>query len=289
MAYDFSRLTKANPDLKPFVRKNPRGQATINFSDPDAVKALNKALLVDAYELTAWDLPPGALCPGVPGRTDYVHAIADLIADGSAMPHGPKVRVLDIGTGAGAIYPIIGASEYGWTFVATETDKSSQRWARQIVRLNKGIDTLIEIRLQPDPKRCFANVTTAGETFAAAMCNPPFHASAAEAAAGTERKQRNLGIAREDRALNFGGQANELWCEGGEIGFIERMIAESATRPRLCRWFTTMVAKSEHLPRLRRALEQVRPSAVRVLEMSTGVKKTRALAWSFDPGVENGR
>ena len=61
------------------------------------------------------------------------------------------------------------------------------------------------------------------------------------------------------------------------------MIAESAARPRLCRWFTTLVAKSEHLPRLRRSLERAKPQTVKVLEMATGAKKTRAIAWSFDP------
>ena len=203
MSYDFPRLIKAVPALRDFVKKNPRGESTINFNDPEAVKALNKALLVDAYGLTAWDLPPGALCPGVPGRTDYIHAIGELLAGDEDVPTGPAVRILDIGTGAGAIYPIIGASEYGWTFVATETDKSSQRWARQIVRLNRSIATRIEIRLQPDPMRCFANVTNAGEMFAASMCNPPFHGSAAEAAAGRRsRAWRTAAVSSSDKLIS---------------------------------------------------------------------------------------
>ena len=33
---------------------------------------------------------------------------------------GNKIRCLDIGTGANAIYPLIGFSEYGWSFVGTD-------------------------------------------------------------------------------------------------------------------------------------------------------------------------
>ena len=60
----------------------------------------------------------------------------------------------------------------------------------------------------------------------ATLCNPPFHDSAASARAGGERKRRNLGLG-EDSVLNFGGQQQELWCEGGEVAFISQMIRES--------------------------------------------------------------
>ena len=75
------------------------------------------------------------------------------------------------------------------------------------------------------------------------MYNPPFHDSAASAAdAGSERKRRNTGQA-EDAALNFGGQQQRLWCEGGEVAFILRMIAESKQFGRQVKWFTTLVSR----------------------------------------------
>jgi 23S rRNA (adenine1618-N6)-methyltransferase len=113
------------------------------------------------------------------------------------------------------------------------------------------------------------------------MCNPPFHASADEAAEGSRTKRRNLGLAKTAPALNFGGQAGELWCAGGEVGFIERMIAESAARPRLCRWFTTLVSKSEHLPRLRQSLKRACVTDAKTIDMAQGQKKSRILAWTF--------
>jgi len=280
--YDFPRLIKKSPALAEFAAVNRYGTTTIDFADPDAVLALNQALLADAYDLQ-WSLPKGALCPPIPGRSDYLHYLADLLSDDDedAIPRGPIVKILEIGTGANCIYPMIGASEYGWQFVATETDKPAMHWARQIVRVNRSIAKLIESRWQPNANACFANVTTPGEIFAASMCNPPFHASAGEAAEGSQRKRRNLGLSKATPPLNFGGQAGELWCNGGELGFIGRMIAESALRPKLCIWFTTLVSKSEHLLTLKRAAKAAGATDVRVIDMAQGQKKSRILCWAF--------
>ena len=220
--YDFAQLVTGTPALAAFMKPNAHGDDSIDYADPQAVKALNQALLKDAYGLDHWDIPPGFLCPPIPGRSDYLHHLADLIS----LRRGPAVRVLDIGTGANVIYPLIGASEYGWSFVGAEIDPVAWRWATKLVAVNDGIAKLIECRLQASAKHCFHGIIQPGEHFDLTMCNPPFHASATEATAGTLRKRRNLGI--KTTALNFGGKAGELWCDGGELAFIRRMIEESA-------------------------------------------------------------
>ncbi|TAK16966.1 MAG: 23S rRNA (adenine(1618)-N(6))-methyltransferase RlmF [Acidobacteria bacterium] len=273
--YDFDRLISASPRLAEFVAPTRYGHPSVDFADSRAVAALNEALLADAYGVR-WSLPQGALCPPIPGRADYIYYLADLIGG----KRGSAVRIIDIGSGANGIYPIIGAAEFGWSFVATEIDKTSMRWARQVVRVNRKIAPLIEHRLQLDPLKIFAGVTSAAERFDASMCNPPFHASAKEAADASRRKRRNLEL-RNPEPLNFGGSVSELITPGGETGFIERMITESAARPRLCRWFTTLVSKSERLPQLRRALKTARAAEVRIIEMAQGQKKSRILAWTF--------
>ena len=273
--YDFPKLIACSPALAVFVKTNTHGDDSIDYGDPKAVKALNQALLKHAYGLQHWDIPPGYLCPPIPGRSDYIHHLADLIS----LRRGPEVRVLDVGMGANCIYPLIGASEYGWSFVGAEMDPVALRWAKKLVTSNPSVAGLIECRLQKSAMKCFQGIIQPGEHFDLTMCNPPFHASAAEAAAGTQRKLRNLGGKKD--VLNFGGRAGELWCEGGEPAFIRRMIEESVAFASNCGWFTTLVSKSEHLPRLEKALRQVKASEVRIIDMAQGQKKSRIMAWSF--------
>jgi 23S rRNA (adenine1618-N6)-methyltransferase len=133
----------------------------------------------------------------------------------------------------------------------------------------------------------FAHVIRPGESFSLSICNPPFHASAEEAAAGTRRKNKNLHgaspKAESSHALNFGGRANELWYPGGEVAFIRQMIAESCARPGLCLWFTTLVSKHASLAPLERQLRNARVRDLRVIPMFAGQKQSRLLAWSFLP------
>ena len=121
---EFKRLSQKSPGLAPFVMLNEWGNESIDFANPAAVKALNKALLKQFYGVALWDLPPGYLCPSVPGRADYLHSLADLLASSNqgVIPRGAQVRALDIGVGANCVYPLIGTSEYGWRFLGSEVD-----------------------------------------------------------------------------------------------------------------------------------------------------------------------
>lgn len=282
--YDFAALTAASPRLAPFLRPSLAGTNTIDFADPAAVLALNQALLKKHYGVAHWDLPPGYLCPPVPGRADYLHHLADLLSGGkdAAIPRGGSIRILDIGVGANCIYPMIGASVYGWRFVGTDIDPIALNAAREIISANPPLRRHLELRLQPTPTSIFHGVIQSGESFAASICNPPFHASSAEAQAGTARKLRNLhGSQPAPARLNFGGQSHELWCRGGELAFVRRIIEESAAYPKLCGWFTTLVSKRENLPAIQRTLHAVAPAETRTMDVSHGQKKSRIVAWRF--------
>ncbi|MBL9186060.1 MAG: 23S rRNA (adenine(1618)-N(6))-methyltransferase RlmF [Opitutaceae bacterium] len=282
--YDFPALVRRSPELAAFVHPNPVGRDTIDFADPAAVVALNRGLLRHHYGIEHWEIPPGYLCPPIPGRADYVHHLADLLGG----PRGPAVRILDLGTGANGIYPLLGVAAYGWSFTGTDIDSAALANLERIVAANPALAGRIELRLQCDPRKIFAGVTAPDERFAACMCNPPFHASAAEADASTRRKLRNLGLSlKRDPARNFGGSNRELWCEGGEAAFVRRMIAESATRHGLCRWFTTLVSKDEHVPGLHGAMRAAGATALRTIDLAHGQKRGRILAWTFmhDPAA----
>lgn len=226
--YDLDAQRQACPALSDFITLNPVGEQTINFADPLAVKTLNKALLAHFYAVKEWDIPEGFLCPPVPGRADYIHHLSDLLSD----ENGNVVKganILDIGVGANCIYPLIGAHEYGWRFTGSETHPQAFASAQAILSANPSLNRMIRLRRQKDTSAMFNGVIHKNEQYDATLCNPPFHDSAAAARAGSERKRRNLGQDRDD-ALNFGGQQQELWCEGGEVAFIKQMIAEMPVR-----------------------------------------------------------
>lgn len=282
--YDFKSLIKSFPDLEKFVKLSPRGEQTINFADPLSVKSLNNALLKHFYNIDFWDIPENYLCPPIPGRADYIHYAADLLGslNHGVIPTGSKINILDIGTGANLIYPILGHMVYNWNFVGSEIDPIALRSARKIIENNPSLKEIIECRLQLSSKKIFKNIFKKDELFDLTVCNPPFHSSPEEALAGTQRKWHNLGYGKElSSKLNFGGQNKELWCEGGEVEFINQMISESKQLAKQCLWFTTLVSKSERLPAIYKSLKKISVCDFRIIEMAQGQKISRILAWTF--------
>lgn len=277
--YDFPKLCTKTPELTGFLKPNPHGDQTIDFSDAKAVLCLNKALLAQFYGIQFWDLPEGYLCPPIPGRADYIHYLADLIEH--TKPN-QKARILDIGTGANLIYPIIGSQAYGWTFLASDIDAIAVNSATLIAESNSNLKKKIKVAQQSNTQSFFQGLITEADYFEATMCNPPFHSSAEEAKAGSDRKWRNLkGEQTKPTALNFGGTKNELWCEGGERAFVKGMIQESTQFQTQVGWFTSLISKEENLKPLKQVLTQVGAIKVKVINMSQGQKVSRILAWSF--------
>lgn len=284
--YDFDLLIQASPALAAFVKLNAYNDASIDFSNPLAVKALNKALLSQHYHVLDWDIPPQYLCPPIPGRADYLHYLADLLGEANhgKIPHGDTIRLLDIGVGANAIYPLIGNREYGWRFVGADIDAVALANAQQILRANAGLAESVELRLQATPTHIFKGIIQPDDFFNFTLCNPPFHASLADAQAGTKRKWQNLGInTGKSKAvkLNFGGQSAELYCNGGEVAFVSRMIEESVLFKSQCTWFTTLISKAASLPSVYSALKKVHALKVKTIEMAQGQKQSRIVAWTF--------
>ncbi|WP_337841528.1 23S rRNA (adenine(1618)-N(6))-methyltransferase RlmF [Rheinheimera sp.] len=276
--YDFAALTLVNAALQAFVRDNGYGRLSIDFADPAAVLQLNKALLAHHYGVQHWQLPDGFLCPAVPGRADYLHHLADVLAaEAGKLVKGRKVQLLDIGAGANLIYPLLAQAEYGWQVVAAELDPDALAAAAQLIEQNQ-LQNNISLRQQTDAGQIFTGIIGPKDLFELTMCNPPFHATAQEAAAGTERKQRQLGLT--GNGLNFAGRRHELVCEGGELAFIRQMINESQLFASQVLWFSSLVSKADNLPTLVKQLQQA-GAEVKQIEMQQGQKSSRILAWSW--------
>ncbi len=286
--YDFEELISCVPELKHYVFKNTYGSLTINFSIPKAVKLLNKALLEHFYNVKNWDIPDENLCPPIPGRADYIHNIADLLAENlREIPVGLSVKGLDIGTGANLVYPLIAHQSYGWQMLGTDINQKSLDNAHKILVGNSDLLKDIQLKFQPDSNFIFKNILNSEDRFTFSMCNPPFHDSEESAMKGNLRKTKNLKNSKTQKPnLNFSGRQSELWCEGGELAFISKMIEESASYSSQILWFTCLVSKKENLFKLNSLLKKFKAFEVKTIDMAQGQKVSRILAWSFVPPQE---
>ena len=284
-SYDFETLITSVPELKHYVFKNDYDTLTINFSIPKAVRLLNKSLLLKYYNVKDWYIPENNLCPPIPGRADYVHYLADLLAeDNGEIPTGTPVKGLDIGTGANLVYPLIANHSYGWEILGTDINQGSLENAQKILESNPDLKENIQLKLQPDSDLIFKNIILSKDSFTFSMCNPPFHESEEDAILGNRRKSNNLRKKKVDKTnLNFSGNASELWCEGGEMAFIKKMINESVQFSSQVLWFTSLVSKKDNLHQLTTLLKNLNVPEFKTIDMAQGQKISRILAWTFIP------
>jgi 23S rRNA (adenine1618-N6)-methyltransferase len=286
--YDFEAISESFPDIRSILRVTPAGNLSIDFTDAGAVRLLNQALLKHWYDIDDWTIPDDYLCPPIPGRADYIHHLADLLTESNLgkPPKATSILALDIGCGANCIYPLIGASEYGWQFLASDIDVPALNAAKSTLAANPSLKKRIQLHHQNDHRQYFNGLLPTPATYAdLTLCNPPFHDSPEQMERGNQRKWKNLkrwdDKAAYGKHLNFGGRSNELWCEGGELRFIKDMIRESRQYSRQIYWFTSLVSRQSSIPPLERTLRDAGVTQQRIINMAQGQKNSRFIAWSF--------
>ncbi len=268
--YNFTVLKEKYPKIGKFVVEK-FGKETIEFSDPVAVKEFNRALLLAYYNIKYWEFPDTNLCPPIPGRVDYIHYLADLLGNEK------NVKVLDIGTGASCIYPLLGNAVYNWSFIGTDIDADSLKIAQKNID-NNNLGNNIELRFQKDETNILKGLLNPNDSFTAMMCNPPFYKSAEEARGANRRKSRNLG---NNAVRNFAGNSNELWYVGGEKAFLHTYLYESSLFPKASKWFTSLVSKKENIKSLENSSKKLGVTEFKVISMNQGNKVTRIVCWRF--------
>jgi 23S rRNA (adenine1618-N6)-methyltransferase len=263
--------------------KTATGRPTLDFTNPAACRTLTKVLLRHDFSIE-WDLPPGALVPPITNRANYIHWLQDLVA--LSAPLTPTTMGLDIGCGANVIYPLLGASLCGWSFLGVDVTDTAMEWAVRNRDANPELQPLITLRrveMQPAQRAFLAGQTSngtsntvddegtgaqgggmhermgtgiisgaiaPGERFAFCMCNPPFFSDMAEAG--------------RNPATDFGGTAPEMVYPGGELEFVKSMVDDSeGLPPDTVHWYTSMVGKKGTV------------KAVRTMLYSRGVKVVR--------------
>ncbi|WP_291726390.1 23S rRNA (adenine(1618)-N(6))-methyltransferase RlmF [Bernardetia sp.] len=272
--YNFKILIECVPALEKYVFENQYGTQTIDFSNPEAVFYLNKSLLKYHHQVENWAIPKGYLCPSVPSRADYLYYINDLLKEEGKTKN---IKGLDIGTGANCIYPILATQLFDWKMVGTDIEEIAIQSAQKNITAQKELKKNIEVRHQSSNANIFEGIIQENEYFDFTICNPPFHSSKKEAQKAATSKTKNL---KTTETLNFGGQSNELWCNGGEALFIKRMIKQSVDFKNQVGWFTVLVSKKENLARIYSLLTK-KNVEYKTIDMEHGNKKTRFVAWQF--------
>lgn len=274
-AYDFNALIKSVPSLTDYVFTNKYGTQTIMFSNPDAVTLLNTALLKNRYGINWW-IPKNNLCPPIPGRLDYLLHVKDLLEENGTKK---KITLLDIGTGANLIYPILGTCHFNWTCFGSDINRESISNAEGIINQNHQLKS-VTLTQQIDKDIIFKNIILPTHYFDVVVCNPPFFKSSKDAEKNNLRKVKNLKLTSTTK-LNFGGLANELWCKGGEEEFVKKMAQESVQYKNQVHWFTVLVANKDHLKNIKRSLNKLPVTKVKIVDMELGNKISRFVAWTF--------
>ncbi|MGJ8593168.1 MAG: 23S rRNA (adenine(1618)-N(6))-methyltransferase RlmF [Aquaticitalea sp.] len=275
--YDFDVLTKNSEELSQFVFTNEYQTQTIDFSNPKAVKALNKALLLTHYKIDYWEFPDENLCPPIPSRADYLHHLNDLLRRSNV---NKDCKILDVGTGATCIYPLLGNAIHNWSFVGTDIDSHSLNTARTIIEKN-GLNNQIELRKQGDESHILNGIILPSDKFCASLCNPPFFRSEEEAKNATRTKLKGLGKENDKVVRNFSGTSKELSYKGGEKAFLHTYLYESTQYKKQCFWFTSLVSNVGHVKSMQESLVKLGATDFQVIDMIQGNKVSRVVAWTF--------
>ncbi|RYR28340.1 hypothetical protein Ahy_B01g052460 isoform A [Arachis hypogaea] len=269
---DFAHLASLYPSFRRYVNYSTHGGAArpfLDWTDFNATRELTRVLLLHDHSLH-WQIPDGHLCPTVPNRSNYIHWLNDLLSShiiptNLISSQQGKVRGFDIGTGANCIYPLLGASLFGWTFVGSDVTDVAIEWATRNVNSNPHIAESIEIRKVEDNEK--------------APCLEGFHDG------GTR-----IDICQEEAGLNpktsCGGTSKEMVCPGGEKAFVARIIEDSVVLKHQFRWFTSMVGRKSSLKSLVSKLWEVGVTIVKTTEFVQGRTSRWGLAWSFLPPIQ---
>lgn len=85
------------------------------------------------------------------------------------------------------------------------------------------------------------------------------------------------------RMLHTTGTAAEMVWPGGDLGFVQQMVRESAALPRgTVHWYTSLVGRKDSLKKVRTQLYGMGVTALRTTEFFQGRTSRWAVAWSWD-------
>ncbi|KJA14451.1 hypothetical protein HYPSUDRAFT_173409 [Hypholoma sublateritium FD-334 SS-4] len=267
---DFIALAESYEPLRPYVT-----DSRIDFKDAEAQRRLTEAIMFRDFGITL-HIPLNRLCPPIPNRLNYVLWIQDIVHAHSSVlkSHPQAVRGIDIGTGASAIYPfLICKTEPGWKMVATEIDEESHSFAQKNISGNDMQSQITLSKASASGRILFPLEDNVRFEFS--MCNPPFYGSAQEVADLAKEKEL------PPNAICTGADIEMIYPDGGEAGFVGRMVEESEQFLTQCKWYTSMLGKMSSVLAIIELLRKRTITNYAITEFVQGQTRRWAVAWSF--------
>nr|XP_019014743.1 uncharacterized protein I206_00829 [Kwoniella pini CBS 10737]OCF53524.1 hypothetical protein I206_00829 [Kwoniella pini CBS 10737] len=272
---DFARLASRYPDFAQYVTISEEGYASIDFQDAPALRSLTSCLLKEDWNLDV-ELTEDRLCPAVSySGLDYLFHVLDLEPYFASSSTNQPLRVLDIGTGASAIYPILlHRLRPKAKITATEIDEISYKYSLTVLSKNSIPSTSIEILRASSKQPILFPILDGNEEWNLTICNPPFFGSEEEMKEGQNGKERGAHAA--STAAN-----NELITPGGEVAFVGQMIEECLKSGERCCWYTSLIGKFSSLSPLVELLRKNKVDNYLLKNIKQSKTVRWILGWSF--------
>lgn len=266
---DFAKLGRKYDALAKYVKGN-----SIDFQCPDAIRALNTALLLEHFNLDVI-LVRDRLCPIVPNRLNYALWIEDLVAETCDVE---VIRGIDVGTGASAIYPLLLCRRNtSYEMLALEADELSLAHAINNVNRNDLSTRITCLRSDLEDHRLLTqHDSISSGSFQFTMCNPPFYSS-------IDDIETSLNMKTYAAEGHCEGAECEMITEGGEVEFTMKLLQESLVLLEKIQWYTTMLGKLSSLQAVVNILRERQISNYAITELIQSKTRRWVVAWSFQP------
>ncbi|VDN04745.1 unnamed protein product [Thelazia callipaeda] len=279
---DFNSLANKYVEFRSRCHIGSNGKLRIDFRDSSAVRALARTLLLSDFDLDV-EIPVDCLVPRIPQRLNYLLFIDDLLKINGI---SKDALGIDIGTGASCVYALLGAKQYNWKFLATDSDPFAVEVASRNVErncLNEKIEVVQDVVFsRPEAEFTFC------------MCNPPFYEYGESEEKFRYLKENVLtnvigGSSCSDRPAPHSAtvaRSNELAVTGGEIAFVSRLIEDSFILQNTVKFYSSMVGKKSSLVELRKKLGRCLNVRSIVTRLCQGKTHRWVLAWTFESQIK---
>lgn len=179
------------------------------------------------------------------------------------------------GVGASCIYPLLGCqARSSWRFFGTEIDDKNYQYANRNIVTNGLLSRVTLLKRQSvDPLLDFDQIPASQIDFV--MCNPPFFSSREDMLATYTNK------AKPPPTVCTGADV-EMITEGGDEGFMLRIVDESLIWRTRCLWYTCMAGKLQTVHAVVGRLKELELSNYAITCFQGGsITRRWGIAWSF--------